>query len=252
MVRLRALALLALWALASANAEAAGKHHLQVGADADDAAPGASAAELLPVLDGLAHAGQPVCLLAADALLSGLRWDRGPLEEPAARAWTAAAQGRVRRPDAVALLASRLGAPEACVRRVAATLLGRSDSPEAFGRLRTALGAAQSAEREAAAMGLGERADASGLALLQRALEDADAHVAAMAAWALGATGDARAVPALLQAARHPAVRVRQAAVASLGQLGDGTTANVQTALRAALGDASPDVRREAAQALAH
>jgi len=42
------------------------------------------------------------------------------------------------------------------------------------------------------------------------------------------------------------------AAVASLGQLGDNSTAAVQAALRAALVDASPDVRREAAQALAH
>ncbi len=251
MARLGAVALLVLWALPWANAEASGRHSLHLRVE-DDVRPGPSAAELLPVLDGLAHAGQPVCQLAVDALLAGLRWDTGPLDDASARAWRATLQSRVRRPDAVALLASRLGASEACVRRFAATLLGRSDSAEAVARLRTALVGAEPAEREAAALGLGERADASDLGPLQRALEDADAHVAAAAAWALGVTGDARAVPALLQAAHHPQAHVRQAAVASLGQLEDGATASVQAALRAALADASPDVRREAAQALAH
>lgn len=250
MRRARAHRVLALLALTATSAPAAGSHRFGFGTRADDGSPGPTAAELLGVLDGLAQSPVPVCQLAAEALLTGLSWDGRPLEEGSASAWTTALQRRVRRQDAVALLASRLGAPAACVRRLAATLLGRSDSPEALARLRLSLTAAAPAEREAAALGLGERADAASLASLQQALGDADAGVAAAAAWALGETGDARALAALLQASRHAQPRVRKAAVASLAQLDGAEAATVQQALRVALSDVSPDVRREAALAL--
>ncbi|MGO9829255.1 MAG: HEAT repeat domain-containing protein [Myxococcaceae bacterium] len=240
-----ALALLCLAALWPRLGGAAPRH-MHLGGDTGcQTRP--SQAELLSLLEGLAHAEEKVCRLAVDALLCGCFLNRGPPDEagPASRApWDGAPAS-----EAVPLLASRLGAAQPCVRRLAATWLGRSEGPRALAVLRAALASPRAEERQAAALGLGERADASLRAPLEAALLDRDAGVAATAAWALGALQDARAIAALKVAAHHAQARVRQAAVASLGSFSGGDTL-VLAVLLEGLKDKDADVRREAAEAL--
>ncbi|MGO8969284.1 MAG: HEAT repeat domain-containing protein [Myxococcaceae bacterium] len=239
---LKALVLVCLAAPWAREAGAAPRH-LPLGDDTG-CLPRPTAAQLLPVLEGLAHADEKVCQLAVDALLCGCFLHQGlPDDAPASR-WDG-----VPALEAVALLKGRLGAAQPCVRRLAATWLGRSESPEALAILRTALGSSRPEERQAAALGLGERADTSSRVSLEKALLDEDDGVAATAAWALGALQDARAISALQKAAHHAQARVRRAAVASLGSFRD-TEALVLAVLLEGLKDKDVEVRREAAQAL--
>jgi HEAT repeat protein len=233
-------------ALLSSEAGAHGRMHVHFGPDTPDG-QGPSASELSSLLAALGRSDPLVCNLAVDAVASGLSLGDATGEASPERQWTQARGTNVTAPDAVALLGSRLGDTQRCVRRFAAELLGRSQSAEALARLRTALGSTSPAEREAAALGLAERGDPSMRELLERALHDADASVAAAAAYALGSTDDARAVPPLLQAARHKDARVRRAAVASLGDLEDARAVPV---LLDCLRDADTDVRKAAAAAL--
>jgi HEAT repeat protein len=233
-------------ALLSSEADAHGRMHVHFGPDTPDG-QGPSASELSSLLEALGRSDPLVCSLAVDAVASGLSVGDASSEAAKEQQWTQARGETVTAPDAVALLASRLGDTRRCVRRFAAEMLGRSKSPEALARLRTALGSKGPAEREAAALGFAERGDPSMRELLEHALHDTDASVAAAAAYALGSTEDTRAVPSLLQAARHKDARVRRAAVASLGDLEDARAVPV---LVDCLHDSDKDVRRAAAAAL--
>ena len=99
------------------------------------------------------------------------------------------------------------------------------------------------------ALALGRLGDPVGLAPLVAALDDADTETRIHAAWGLGTLGDTTAVPALAQSARDdPDSGVRKMAVHALGVL---PSSDAKPALHAALGDPEPDVRWNAALALA-
>ncbi|HTX43511.1 MAG TPA: HEAT repeat domain-containing protein, partial [Methanocella sp.] len=82
-------------------------------------------------------------------------------------------------------------------------------------------------------------------------LKDADPDVRAFAAYYLKNLGDESSIEPLIAAAGDPVPSVRQGAVHSLAVLGFRTRqGRVVCHVEYALGDESPDVRREAAMAL--
>jgi len=91
--------------------------------------------------------------------------------------------------------------------------------------------------------------DAGATEALLSALKDENADVRAQACWALGERGAASAVDPLMQMLKSdPNGDARSQAASALGAIGEVRAAD---ALTAALKDREPDVRREAAMALA-
>jgi HEAT repeat protein len=83
---------------------------------------------------------------------------------------------------------------------------------------------------------------------LKVALNDADSEARIMAIWALGSSGDGSVVPELQPLYASPDAGIRKMVVYALGALpGDGQIATLRTALE----DSAPDVRWNAAVALA-
>lgn len=86
------------------------------------------------------------------------------------------------------------------------------------------------------------------IAALTAALDDADSETVISVVWALGALGDEAVVPRVVSMYRSSDAGVRKMAVYALGVLPDD---GAHTTLRAALDDPVPDVRWNAAVALA-
>jgi HEAT repeat protein len=89
---------------------------------------------------------------------------------------------------------------------------------------------------------------AQAVADLSKALDDPDSEARLSAIWALGSSGDAAVVPTLMPLAQSTDVGIRKMIVYALGALpGDTQTETLRTALE----DSAPDVRWNAALALA-
>jgi len=107
--------------------------------------PGPDSARVARFLTAIAGSDPMICEMAVNQLGNGWGW-RGAgsglgtfREEPAAeRAALDSMSGSVSDRRALAMLASNLGAPSACVRRASATMLGESALPEAAQDLRAA------------------------------------------------------------------------------------------------------------------
>ena len=205
-------------------------------------------------------ASAPVRAAAAEAL--------GSLEDPAAlpqlaealdsddsapvRAAAAEALGSLEDPAALPQLTEALDTDSsASVRASACRGLGSIGDPRALPQLAGALaGDDNSMVRAAAAEALGQLDDPKALSQLARAAESDDsAPVRAAAAQALGSLEDPAALSPLAEAAaadNDPAVRA--AAVQALAELDDP---DAITPLAQAVGDASPQVREAAKEALA-
>jgi hypothetical protein len=121
---------------------------------------------------------------------------------------------------AVAPLASALGDPDPCVRRMAALKLGRAGEPGGIAALRTALRASAVEQRSVGALGLGYAEDPAAIDELGDALDDSSPEVRAAAAWALGQIEDAGAIPLLIPVLRDDAdPGVRRVAAWALGEI---------------------------------
>src|SRR5712691_6383386 len=89
---------------------------------------------------------------------------------------------------------------------------------------------------------------AAAVAGLTRTLDDPDSEARISAIWALGSSGDASVAPRLQPLYQSPDAGIRKMAVYALGALpGDAQTITLRTALQ----DGAPDVRWNAAVALA-
>ena len=168
------------------------------------------------------------------------------------RSAAAEALGQLDDPEALSLLAQAVESDESApVRAAAARALGALGDTAALPDLAEAAAADDApAVRAAAAEALGQLDDPKALSQLAQAVESDDsAPVRAAAAQALGALEDPAAVPPLAEAAaadNDPVVRA--AAVQALAELDDP---DAITPLAQAVGDASPQVREAAEEALA-
>lgn len=99
------------------------------------------------------------------------------------------------------------------------------------------------------ALALGRLGDRAAVPALRDAIgaEAADSETVIYAAWSLGSLGDPAAVPDLVRLASHEDAGIRKAATHALGAFGEPEAG---AALRSALGDATDDVRWNAALAL--
>lgn len=172
-----------------------------------------------------------------------------PAEE--VRTWAAMALASLGAAPAAEALAARLEDPSAKVRAAAAVALGTLGA-EVARWLRALRALATDPDKDVRASGLnalGACLEPEALPVLLHGLDDAEASVR-VAAWsALAAPGLAGAarVPALLERPRDAEASVREARASALGALGSPLAV---PALRAALEDASPAVRTQAAFAL--
>jgi hypothetical protein len=123
-------------------------------------------------------------------------------------------------PAAVEPLATALGDPDPCVRRMAALKLGRTGAPGGIAALRAAMRAPAAEQRSVGALGLGYAEDPATIADLGDALDDSSSEVRAAAAWALGQIEDASAIPLLIPVLRDDAdPGVRRVAAWALGEI---------------------------------
>ena len=153
--------------------------------------------------------------------------------------------GWLKEPGALDSLASLASAdPDPDVRRAAAGALGFA-SADSSGPVNALLGALHDDAwqvREEAATTLGKLRAPHARDELITSLDDAYWQVRLRAARALGRIGDAKASAPLATLLTHSISNLRKEAALALGELGDRS--RLRTALRAALDDRDPDVRK--------
>ena len=217
-----------------------------------DGQPAAAPLDVGALLDA-AHGAPPViCALAAHAIHNagwgywtdapstplarvGAEWERDqPMRElPAA--------------DQDRLLAG-LASDDACVRELSVRLLSGQPEARIAGPLESRLTAPDASLRAIAAFGLGLSQPPSAVDGLMKTVHDAVSAVRANSAWALGRIGNGRALSPLVQLFRDDDSTVRKAAVGAVGRM-DSASA-VSALIHVLQQDAAPSVRRDAAWAL--
>ena len=146
-------------------------------------------------------------------------------------------------------LLDALGSDDACVRELSVRLLGRQDGDEHVASgLVTRLRAPDAAMREVAALGIGLVEAEAGVDPLIQALRDATPGVRANSAWALGRIENGRALRPIEGLFRDPVEMVRQAAVIAAGRMDSSSAVSQLT--RVLQQDEAASVRRAAAWAL--
>jgi HEAT repeat protein len=146
-------------------------------------------------------------------------------------------------------LLAGLASADACVRELSARLVaGQRNNATVSAALITRLAAPDAAMRTVAAFGLGLSQPAAALDPLISALRDATASVRANAAWALGRIDNGRALASLIGLFRDADPKVREAAVVATGRI--DSSSSVAALMRVLQNDESPRVRRVAAWAL--
>ena len=152
-------------------------------------------------------------------------------------------------PEQIRLLSSRLRGGSTQERRDAALRLGRFGE-QAVSELIAALGDSDTGVRARAAFSLARVGSVASLDALAGRLQDQqeDPEVRLQAAVAIGRVKHPRATEALVAALGDPSEEIRALACQGLGNQEDSGTARALTPL---LEDSSPDVRLQAAIALA-
>lgn len=194
-----------------------------------EAAPAESLA--MRLIAGARGADPVVCALASFAVEGRYGWggmdpsfealEVDGEEAEATVRWTLSFEADA---GAVEALASALGDPDACARRLAAIRLGRTRSPAGTAALVEALGGGSAATRRSAALGLGfgedDPADDRAVDALLEGLDDPDPGVRGSAAWALGRLDAERAIGRLASLLTgDESADVRRNAALALGEI---------------------------------